>query len=484
MQLQKERHVKEYVGNRYNSSQVKLKYLLLDIDSYDFDPPYQRGNEWIEKTRNYCIDCIMDPNHIGDLPEFCMYSLTEKDNEERSLLGCKNGYSTEVLDGKQRLTTLKSFYNGSYVDSEKEKYVVHYTYKEGRRIDHVFYKETSDVIEFCKKKGWELSLMTEKEKYIFENTILNVKTYHNMTMDQRSLFFTDLQRGQKVTGSDLLKNNIECKITRFFRIHNYEQFKKPILSICTKQFKKFYIHQLVKFKLCHGNIFCEKNDDTLISPCVNSFLTKDPKIKTWIDSNNEEKLNFTEDELRDFDKLFKEHFIVFIKGMNKKYKINPSQLFALFAYICMNYESIDKAVLLTHMPSWSDMGKEKKDLWEKDDKEDRKKYFNECLKQLEKMNVEFKKDNRKITQKKRKQLWENYFKGYKNGLCQICKTEEITFKTFESGHIESRHHGGTIEIDNLLPMCRDCNKDMRTRNAEEYQLHNHPEEVPLIDLIN
>ena len=59
-------------------------------------------------------------------------------------------------------------------------------------------------------------------------------------------------------------------------------------------------------------------------------------------------------------------------------------------------------------------------------------------------------------------------------LCAICE-DPITKKEFEAGHIIARTLGGQIDIDNLIPICFDCNRTMGTRNAWEYKKDMYPE---------
>lgn len=52
--------------------------------------------------------------------------------------------------------------------------------------------------------------------------------------------------------------------------------------------------------------------------------------------------------------------------------------------------------------------------------------------------------------------------------CYCCKTNEITQSHFESGHVKSEHNGGKVNIDNLRPICSECNKSMGTKNMIEF----------------
>ncbi len=54
--------------------------------------------------------------------------------------------------------------------------------------------------------------------------------------------------------------------------------------------------------------------------------------------------------------------------------------------------------------------------------------------------------------------------------CLCCKKVTITNTSFEVGHVISEHDGGTLEVNNLRPICSACNKSMGTMNMRDYVL--------------
>jgi hypothetical protein len=72
-----------------------------------------------------------------------------------------------------------------------------------------------------------------------------------------------------------------------------------------------------------------------------------------------------------------------------------------------------------------------------------------------------------IPQKVRQDLWKKYYGENYNALCLICK-QQISINIFEAGHIISAADGGGDNIDNLRPICRDCNRSMGTKNMDYY----------------
>lgn len=70
----------------------------------DMDPEYQRGYVWNDEDREYLIDSIFQNIDIG---KFVFVHLSTKEWMER-------GVSFEILDGKQRLSALRMFYENRF----------------------------------------------------------------------------------------------------------------------------------------------------------------------------------------------------------------------------------------------------------------------------------------------------------------------------------------------------------------------------------
>jgi len=75
----------------------------------------------------------------------------------------------------------------------------------------------------------------------------------------------------------------------------------------------------------------------------------------------------------------------------------------------------------------------------------------------------------KIPPKIRMCVWYRYFGNKENGECPICNKEiKVGKNGFHCGHITSHANGGNISIDNLRPLCSDCNIDMGKKNWDVY----------------
>lgn len=85
-----------------------------------------------------------------------------------------------------------------------------------------------------------------------------------------------------------------------------------------------------------------------------------------------------------------------------------------------------------------------------------------------------------IPKKVRSDLWKRYFGRTMDGECQICQdTIEFDSSKWHAGHIIPDVEGGTTELDNLAPLCSDCNLSMSKSNAIDWARQYYPK-APLL----
>lgn len=74
-----------------------------------------------------------------------------------------------------------------------------------------------------------------------------------------------------------------------------------------------------------------------------------------------------------------------------------------------------------------------------------------------------------ISPKIRMCVWNRYFGKSETGLCPICdKKIRVGKNGFHCGHITSEANNGVTEVDNLRPICADCNINMGAKNWDDY----------------
>ena len=77
-------------------------------------------------------------------------------------------------------------------------------------------------------------------------------------------------------------------------------------------------------------------------------------------------------------------------------------------------------------------------------------------------------DDRIISEDLRKQVWEKRNGDKINGVCFCCE-KGVSFAKFECGHIVSWANGGKTVLENLEPVCKNCNVKMGKKHLLEYK---------------
>ena len=343
----------------------------------------------------------------------------------------------------------------------------------------IFYKETIDVIEWCRENKITPQYLSVQEKEDFDNFSINVTLIrNNISLNQRREIFMSLQKGIPVRNSDFLKNKTDCKLVAFLVENGYEEMMtNTFFEHCYRKASNYWVHWVCRFYLLfkHFNkLFKDSKINNL--PVSEIFLIEDKKIKKLIENNNPELNPITEAEIANiyaFDDSFRV-FIEFLQKINNDYwnRLNPTQIYAVFYNLCD--ESNNEDFILSHIPYLSREGnsKSKRTLWEsKDERAQRREYFNKCLSQINGIiDYALPFDDRNISKSLKNKVWAKCV----NNLCVICE-DNITENEFEVGHIVARSLGGQTELNNLIPVCFECNRGMGTKNAYEYKKDMYPE---------
>ena len=69
----------------------------------------------------------------------------------------------------------------------------------------------------------------------------------------------------------------------------------------------------------------------------------------------------------------------------------------------------------------------------------------------------------------KQRVWKTYFPNNKKKRCPITKCKKfILSDKFSTGHIVSEDNNGTLDLDNLYPICTGCNSQMGSKNWEDF----------------
>jgi hypothetical protein len=69
----------------------------------------------------------------------------------------------------------------------------------------------------------------------------------------------------------------------------------------------------------------------------------------------------------------------------------------------------------------------------------------------------------------RMNVWDKFIgEDKRTGNCLCCNIRKISCDNFEAGHIIAVANEGSTTIENLRPICTQCNKSMKTKNMDKY----------------
>ena len=83
-----------------------------------------------------------------------------------------------------------------------------------------------------------------------------------------------------------------------------------------------------------------------------------------------------------------------------------------------------------------------------------------------------------IPKKLRDDCWnKNIGKSRGAVYCIVCNIEKIYMNKFEAGHIVSEKNGGSLILENLIPICSGCNRSMGANNMTDWVKTFYPENL-------
>lgn len=87
-----------------------------------------------------------------------------------------------------------------------------------------------------------------------------------------------------------------------------------------------------------------------------------------------------------------------------------------------------------------------------------------------------KKKKKTIPKNKRRLVWSENNGNKNRAKCYSCGIVELDYQgSWECGHVISENDGGTLDVNNLKPICSNCNKTMGTKNMNDFIKECYPE---------
>src|SRR5436190_6963401 len=93
-----------------------------------------------------------------------------------------------------------------------------------------------------------------------------------------------------------------------------------------------------------------------------------------------------------------------------------------------------------------------------------------CMKNAHKGSSFCRKHDKKavMTWKLRRDMWQRWMGNAPNGKCYCCGLEEIRQSSCHPGHVIAVAEGGETTVDNLRPICQECNWHMHIKDMRKY----------------
>jgi hypothetical protein len=476
--------------------EIDTAYGLISGDKpkLNLKPVYQRTFCWSKSQQECLIKTIMD---YCPMPIFLLYDHTDDD-----------GTTTfECIDGQNRLNTIKQFieqvrtqdhefddavawhgYSGGMTTSVGKSKKgggggavvddadIHYFYppaKEENRLAMQLWMDRQNelprnVDTRIKKRARRFQYMTGKQVARFLNySLAYCKLDEELHMDARREIFMRLQHGTPTSDCDKFKNN-KLPFCQFIQKHDVERTlfnpsnaSIPRLSAMLKTASGEWLWDTYRLITA----FCKNSKGGFHYP-TRFVLSRKQCIKEIAGSANDPQWPEALSRCEEFvncicawatcrGKMQMSTILV----LADQWHVDPSPF--QDRYLEMRIANALKSKDITHCSLISPTSVT---TFTKEFEAVKAKMFTAPIP----LQKEYKKQN--IPNQRKTEVW-NFHVGKAMGmtLCLCCKKIEISSRDFVAGHIMSEAFGGTIDVENLLPICAGCNSSMGPMHMEEYK---------------
>jgi len=432
--------------------------MYLEKNKLTLRPAYQRNACWDDRQKSALIDTIMG---LCPMPPFLIYKYDE---------------DMECIDGQNRLTTIKEYKEQEPNDLKKPfAWIIQLDDK----TEYVYYKSSPAFEQYVtemnkkkKSKGKEYRFMTNAEMSRFNDYGLvaqMIKT--KLTFDQRKAIFQKWQNGSSISQCDALKNQ-DTPFCNWVVSDGIEgRLGKPI-SLYLKSGSQNWLFDVVRLL----RVFLSKDNGPAYS-IISTLQSRSEMAKKEFDKAA-------------FDEAAKklEKFLDAIKPLKTLSKTMKISFLLGYAYIWYTMEDTkrnvleDEAFMLQHATvslankdanhSTLNNGPAVKSFLDQFDNFKQNINIDISKNTIHHLPLPYKKAT--ISSSLKKQVWEKYNEKLGEAKCHCCGIINVSPLNYEAGHVIPEITGGKTIVDNLRPICKECNRRMGATNMRDWMITQFP----------
>ena len=410
--------------SNYNKpSTLQYFYHKSNNKTLNLNPSYQRGEVWPDDRKIDLINSILSGITLPPI-----------------ILNQKQSDKFDVMDGKQRLTSIIGFMNNIFPIVLDDNVNLYFSKIPDDKNNSIIFSEE------CQES--------------FKNKEIQVTIYNNLSEQNQRDIFQRINYGSPLRTGELLKA-LNSKglilIEELISKHNNKFVEIGIKNDrCSNYLKIAAIIALVKENYEYSSAgkpamkyfekwnYSDSEESEIMDKMtyiINEIYNLHKKIK---DYHSKRSSNMYNKKWNYGDILFNIHYIN--KHSNKfKDLVQFNKFLYHWKY---NTNNIKEYINDENMKIWEIQGRKNtnnKDVY---------------IKRVDVANNILSNINRNIPKSVKDKIVHFYFKDDKDIFCLNCKKNKINRSNFQCGHIISKYNGGILEFSNLKPICGGCNSSM------------------------
>lgn len=444
--------------------------LLCSDDKLNRRPAYQRSLVWDDDQKSMLIDTIMTN---CPMPIFLLY-MNDQDEEY------------ECIDGQNRLTTIKEYIEQNSIDTPPFPYKI----KKNGIQEFIYYlheRTKEGMQKYCdelnkkrrnKNNPKLYRLMTNGEKKRFDKyelTLSQIKT--KLTFDQRKQIFMRWQNGTGISQCDAFKNEPYpyCEY-----VVNNSLDRNLTETVCSflKSKRNNWLWDV--YRLLNSFQKDELKDVILSSIQARTIIQNDKTTTDAQFKENQIKLEKILTKLKPLEALKNSMYLSFLLGFIYLWRKSQPHIRSIAEkgefLLDFAKESLENE---EHNHSTLNNGPQVKEFMGSFTE------FRNCFyakidlhRPVEVIPIPKKKET--IPASVKTDVWNKYIGKEKGeGECYCCEKKCISQRDFHAGHVIPERDGGLADVENLRPICAQCNLSMATQNMLNFIAKHYPQNKKL-----